>query len=74
MDMNLSRLQEVVEDREAWHAAVHRVTKSQVGLSDWATTSTEVARLAREIYKDLHTQYHMNTQIKCTYRHPHKHT
>ena len=52
MDMNLSRLQEVVEDREAWHAAVHRVTKSQVGLSDWATTSTEVARLARDIYKD----------------------
>ena len=29
MDMNLSKLQEIVEDREAGHAAVHGVTKSQ---------------------------------------------
>ena len=28
MDMNLSKLREMVEDREAWHAAVHGVTKS----------------------------------------------
>ena len=29
MDMSLSKLQETVIDREAWHAAVHRVTNSQ---------------------------------------------
>ena len=29
MDMSLSRLQEIVKDGEAWHAAVHVVTKSQ---------------------------------------------
>ena len=29
IDMNLSKLQEMVKDREAWRAAVHRVTKSQ---------------------------------------------
>ena len=34
MDMGLSRLQELVMDREAWHAVVHGVTKSQTGLSD----------------------------------------
>ena len=34
MDMNLSKLQEIERDREAWHAAVHGVTKSQTLLSD----------------------------------------
>ena len=34
MDMSLSKLQEMVKDREAWHAAVHRVTKSRTQLSD----------------------------------------
>ena len=35
VDMSLNNLQELVMDREAWHAAVHRVTKSWTWLSNW---------------------------------------
>ena len=34
MDMSLSKLQEIVKDREAWHAEIHGVAKSQTRLSD----------------------------------------
>ena len=35
MDMSLSRLRELVMDREAWHAAIHGVTKNRTWLSNW---------------------------------------
>ena len=34
MDMSLSKLRELVQDREIWHAAIHGVTKSHIQLSD----------------------------------------
>ena len=40
MGMSLSRLQEVVMDRETWRAAVHGVGKSWIWLSDWTDTKT----------------------------------
>ena len=39
--MSLSKLQKLVMDREAWHAAVHEVTKSQTQLSDWTELNSE---------------------------------
>ena len=39
MGISLSKLQEMVKNREAWHAAVHGVAKSQTSLSNWTTTT-----------------------------------
>ena len=42
MGMSLSKLQEILKDRETWHGAVHWVTKSWTQLSDWTTTTENV--------------------------------
>ena len=39
MGLSLSKLREIVKDREDWHAAVHGVTKNQSWLGDWTTTT-----------------------------------
>ena len=50
MDMSLSKLLELVFDREAWHAAVHGVTKSWTWLSTWTTTKINHHYLGPALY------------------------
>ena len=41
MDMSLSKLQEIVKDREAWHATIHGVAKSWTWLRDYIYNNTD---------------------------------
>ena len=45
MDVSLSELRELVMHREAWHAAIHGVTKSQTRLSNSTELSTEITQI-----------------------------
>ena len=62
MDMSFSELQDLVKDREAWHAAVHGVTKSWTQLSYWTELMTNEIQ---------HFSYMFigPNQVKCLFKH-----
>ena len=53
VDMNLSKLWEMVKDKKTWHALVHGVTKSQTQLSQWTATTTKKPTLQSPLRMDL---------------------
>ena len=51
MDLSFSKLREWLMEREAWHAAIHGVTKSQTQLSNWTTTRNLIKGIAITVKK-----------------------
>ena len=60
MGMSLSKLQELVIDREAWRAVIHGIAKSRTRLSDW----TELNYINRSKKKIIYLQHNANKVIK----------
>ena len=52
MDMNLSKLQEIMKDKGAWHTVVHGVAKSWTWLSDWSTINQEISKNLRYLCQE----------------------
>ena len=68
VDMGLSKLQEIVKDREAWHAAVHGVSKSRTWVSDWTIAIYIHTYAYIHIYIPLHILFHsgLSQDIECS--------
>ena len=61
MDRSLSKLREIVKDREAWHAEVHKVAKSWTQLSNYTTTIIQRPKIQDKGEKDQNNYFTKRT-------------
>ena len=66
MDMSLSKHWDTVKNREAWHAAVHEVAKSQAQFSKWA------AKQFKRAFNSELVKFHQETKILYICKHTHQ--
>ena len=66
MNINLGKLQEMVRDREAWHATVHGLSKSQIRLGDSTTTTVKNVKAQSDtrILSQTVIKYRLHSVIK----------
>ena len=65
MDVSLSKLQELVMDREAWHAAIHGVAKSRTQVSDWTELIIKLILYKFDYPSLLKRAFSIICQVKC---------